>query len=1203
MNLKKIELFGFKSFADKTEIEFKSNITGIVGPNGCGKSNVADAVRWVLGEQSPSVLRCKKMPEIIFGGTTNRKSMSYCEVSLFLDNEDRRYPVDYDEVVVTRKLYRSGDSEYYINRNICRWRDIIDLFRDSGIGREGYSIIGQGKIEEILAAKPEARRQIFEEAAGISRHKARKLETERKLERTRDNLNRINDILSEVSGNLGPLEQEAKDAAKARDLKTKLKQLEVRYFLHQCENTSFERDRAKENLQKSIGEYEAKDADLKAVTADYNTAMMDLNNSSVYGNRLRDNVTRLLVDAEKAAGESRLFAERLNNLRRDAQNIATETIQLESRLSSRQLEKEEKIALYNEKTLTLAEKRRTFELLQKNQTELSDAVARQEKEIERTNLLMLDSMDKLSKIDSDKARLEIKRDVLVENIRTAKEALKEARQNLASAEKERDGYRAELDAVNKERSERQKEKALADKNLADCENDLRAAQKDKNEAENYISALDAKIRMVEEFINDYTGYQESVRRLMNEAQNNASVRNKILGTVGDVITVPQDLQVAVESALGAQIQNIITPNENDAGALIDLLRQKGYGRATFLPLTTVRANPLSREYQRALDEDGVIGIASELIRYDNKYANVISSLLGKTLIVESRDIAFSVAKKYNFGFRIVDINGDIVSQSGSVSGGSNANRSNRILSRESELEDLKKKQASTKKKIDMLAAGIREYEEEQRELQRAAGVIDARVHKLEVDIGTLENKLYNADSVVEEYREDVRKLEASITEDTARSEELIKLIRESEKSKDDTAAQKTGASDFVNEAKDKLFTDKQNLAALNKRVTDAYVEVSNLQNEIETINKDLAAIKAESTMINQSLLDLKARRATNEKQLKDMEAQAQETSAGSEENNEEITKLRKEIDELEQYKIELQEKITRLDNKRTELNRICSEINEKRIREEANLERIDIDMSNLSIRIKEDYDLDYDTAKQYIADNPFEGEFDPAKAQQESLSLRRKIERLGPVNELAEQKFVQEKSRFDDLSQQYDDLVKGEAELKKIIEDLTVEMTEKFTKSFAQINLNFQEVFKELFGGGTARLELEKEEGVSVLDAGIEIMAEPPGKKLTRISLLSGGERALTAIAILFAIIKLNPMPFSILDEIEAALDEANASLFAQYLRKFSKSTQFIVVTHRKPTMELADMLYGVTMQEKGISKLVSAKLEDAITNIDSKVG
>jgi len=1198
MNLKKIELFGFKSFADKTEIEFKSNITGIVGPNGCGKSNVADAVRWVLGEQSPSVLRCKKMPEIIFGGTTNRKSMSYCEVSLFLNNEDRRYPVDYDEVVITRKLYRSGDSEYYINRNICRWRDIIDLFRDSGIGREGYSIIGQGKIEEILSAKPEARRQIFEEAAGISRHKARKLETERKLERTRDNLTRINDILSEVSGNLGPLEQEAKDASKARDLKTKLKQLEVRFFLHQCENTSSERERAKDNLLKVAREYETRDAELKALNTEYNAAMTDLNNSSVYGNRLRDNVTQLLVNAEKAAGETRLFAERLNNLRRDAQSISTETIQLEGRLSDRQREKEEKIASYNEKTLILSEKRRTFELLQRNQNELSESVARQEKEIERTNLFMIDSMDKLSKIDSDKARLEIKRDVLVENIRTAKETLKDTKQNFAAAVKERDGYRSELDAANHERNERKKEKTLADNNLSECLNDLRIAQKDKNESEQYLAALDAKIRMVEEYINDYTGYQESVRRLMNEAQNSSAVRAKILGTVGEVITVPQDLQVAVESALGAAIQNIITPDEHGAGALIDLLRQKGYGRATFLPLTTVRPNPLAREHQRALDEDGVIGVASDLIRYDNKYSNVVSSLLGKTLIVENRDVAFSVAKKYNYGFRIVDINGDIVNQSGSVSGGSNANRSNRILSRESELEDLKKKQGSTKKKIDMLGAGIREYEQEKGELEKAAGIIDARVHKLEVDIGTLENKLYNSDSVVEEYREDVRKLETGITDDTARSEEFFKLIKESEKNKDDTSAEKTGASDFVNEAKDRLFGDKQNLNALNKRVTDAYVEVGSLVNEIETLNKDLASIKAESNMIHQSLLDLKARRMTNEKQLKDMESQAEQSSAGGEESSEEIIKLRKEIEELEEYKTGLQDKLAQMDNQRTELNKVCSDVNEKRIREEANLERIDIDLSNLSIRIKEDYDLDYDTAKLYIAENPAEGEFDPAKAPQESLALRRKIERIGPVNELAEQKFQTEKSRFDDLSRQYEDLVNGEAELKKIIAELTAEMIEKFTKSFTQINLNFQEVFKELFGGGAARLELEKEEGVSVLDAGIEIMAEPPGKKLTRISLLSGGERALTAIAILFAIIKLNPMPFSILDEIEAALDEANASLFAQYLHKFSKSTQFIVVTHRKPTMELADMLYGVTMQEKGISKLVSAKLEDAIREI-----
>ncbi|MDD3947077.1 MAG: chromosome segregation protein SMC, partial [Clostridia bacterium] len=992
----------------------------------------------------------------------------------------------------------------------------------------------------------------------------------------------------------------AKDAAKARDLKRKLKQLEVRYFLHQCENTSSEREKVHQCLEKISRDYAAKEEELKSATAEYNAAMMDSVNSDLYGNRLRDQITELLVNAEKAAGETRLFAERLANLRKEAQNISSETIQLEGRQNDRQREKEEKIASYNEKTLILSEKKRTYEMLQNNLSELSSSVSQQEKEIEKTNSMMMDSMDKLSEIDKNKAKLEIERDILNDSIKIAKEDLKEKKAHLAEAIKERDGHMSSLQQLLQEKDTKQKDKALADQNLAECLADLRAAQKDLGASEQYYAALDAKIKMVEEFINDYTGYQESVRRLMNEANINPSVKRRILGTVGDVITVPHDLQLAIETALGAGIQNIITPDEHAAGELIDLLRQKGFGRATFLPLTTVRPNPFPREHERALEEDGVIGIASELIRNDPKYDKVISSLLGKTLVVEDRDTAFKVSKKYRYGFRIVDINGDIVSQSGSVSGGSHSGRTNRILSRESELEELKKKLVSTNKKIEMLKASINDYQQESTELDKAAGVIGARVHKLDVDIGSLEGKVSSADTDVKAYQTTIAKLESTLTNNHARIEELVNLIKASEKNKDDMSAEKTMATDFVNEAKDKLFTSKQNLAALNKKVTDAYVEVSNLQNEIEVINKDLSAIKAENNLIHQSLLDLKARKATNDKELSDMQTRAEKVS-GSEDNNEEITKLRKELQELNEHKKRMQDKIAELDEIRTALNKQCSDINERRIREEASLERIDIDIANLSTRISEDYDLNYESAKQFAKDNPIEGEFDPVKAPQESTSLRRKIERMGPVNELAEEKFVSEKNRYEDLKKQYDDLVRAESDLVKIIAELTSEMIEKFSKSFDRINQNFQEVFKELFGGGTARLELEKGENLSVLDAGIEIMAEPPGKKLTRISLLSGGERALTAIAILFAIIKLNPMPFSILDEIEAALDEANASLFAQYLRKFSKSTQFIVVTHRKPTMELADMLYGVTMQEKGISKLVSAKLDDAIKTAESK--
>jgi len=1145
-----------------------------------------------LGEQAPSVLRCKKMPEIIFGGTANRKSLSYCEVSLTLDNTKKFYSVDYEEVVVTRKLYRSGESEYFINRNAVRLKDVLDLFRDSGVGIEGYSIIGQGQIEEIMSQKPEARREIFEEAAGITKHKAKKKESERKLEHTRDNLLRINDILTEVSEKLGPLEKEAADAAKARELKQNLKNLDVAYFLHQCENSAADREKISARLDAVLKEYAAAEENLKKLSSDYNIAMMEIANGDIYMNRLRENITELMVSSERIAGDARMYVERLNNLRKEASEISAEIAASEARLRDKEREKEDKISSYNEGAARLAEKKKTYEEIQGEFKTLSDSVEKQEKAIEKTSALLMDSMGRLSEIDQNKVKFEIERDILRDSSAASKSDYKEKKAALDALKREREKLSSEASAVAGELEKRSNERALANKNYADSLAELREAELKKNELELRKNELATKIKLTEEYIKDYAGYQEVVRRLMLEAQGNPKVASMIKGTVGEILTVPKDLQYAVEVALGFAIQNIIVETEYDASELIDILKEKGYGRATFLPISAVRSNSLSRDYDAALNEDGVIGVASDLIKYDKKFAGIVSNLLGRTVIVEDKEIGIRIAKKYRYGFRVVTLDGVQFSQTGAITGGSQPAKSSRILSRETELEEFGKRLKNTIKEIDTAAQLIAELKTESGEMENAAKVIDARVRKLELDLSNLNTRLSAADGEVGKAQAGIDKYLEAEKNAEARLNELSSLIKNAEKNKESLTSEKTSAEDFIAEAKDKFFNGKQALDTVRRQVTDALVAVNSVQNELDSLNRDLGMNKAETAHINSALLDLKARRATNEKEASAAEDRLKNAVVSPSEQKK-LEEMKREVSDVEELKKKTQLKVADLDAKKAAASSSLAEISERKVREMGALERIDLDIENLSVRIRQDYDMDYSAAKAY-GETAEKIAFNPSKAVQETNSLRRKIEKLGPVNELAEQQFGEAKERYETLKKQYGDLTAAERDLVKIINDITTEMVQKFSESFKKINDNFQEVYRELFGGGSARLELEREEGVSVLDAGIEIMAEPPGKKLTRISLLSGGERALTAIAILFAIIKLKPMPFSILDEIEAALDEANAGLFAQYLRKFSTYTQFIVVTHRKPTMALADMLYGVTMQEKGVSKLVSVRLEEA---------
>lgn len=1201
MNLKKIELHGFKSFADKTEIPFESNVTGIVGPNGCGKSNVIDAVRWVLGEQAPKTLRVTKMPDLIFNGTTNRLSLSYCEVSLYLDNEDRRYNVDFDEVVITRKLVRGGEGEYFINRERCRHKDIIDLFRDTGIGREGYSIIGQGKIDEILSNSPEGRRKIFEEAAGISRQKARKVETERKLERARLDMSRINDILQEVGSSLGPLEKEATDACKVKALRQKLKYLEVAYFLNQCDNSADTRERIRNKLKKINEDLNEQTSELDRLNRDYSVTMLGIENGTKYSNMVRDQITELMVAAEKALGEGRALGKDIEYAKQDNEAIAEARKVNKIKLDEKARAIEEKYNLSVEKSNELKLKELESEEINKEYTKISYSVEQQEKAIEASNEMFVDRLSKSAEIDKNVAELELERKLLLDGLSSSKDEYEDKKQLSADVEKIKDGFIQEKSLFEKEKNEKLEELNLANINKTNADNELKEMQQKKVALQSRIQNLEFIKGVVEENINSYNDYDGSIQNLMAHAKNHPDVQSKIVATVAEIITVPKDLQVAVEIALGKSIQNIITKNEYDASDLMKTLRSNNLGRATFLPMTTIKYNDLSKEQERALDENGVVGVASELVRYDSKYNNIISNLLGRTVIVEDQETALRISKKYGYSFRSITLEGDVYSPSGALTGGAISKGSAKILSRENEKEDVIKKIRQAKKDLELISADIADRERECRELANAVSVISSRISKLDIEITRIAGDVSKCDKEIEFYQSEMKKLFSGNEGSLSRLNEIEALLKTAGQSKESIVSDKTSTDDYITELKNKCYEDKQTRELLNKQVTSVMMEVTSIKNEIDLLSKDIASLKAECKILEQEIIDFDVREKFNNGRLERLNRELEKIVSNSKEQAE-INELKEKLVELDAEKDRMNELVKELDQKRIEQNDVVNKTKEKLIREEANLEMVDTQIATLSQRMEENYGYDLDKAKEYfltVDPQSLEIEFVPEKANAEINTIRRKIERFGPINELAEEKFREESERFEDLNKQFGDVQKAEQDLIQIINELTAEMVEKFTASFNVINENFNEVFKELFGGGRAKMELEK--GVNVLEAGIEIMAEPPGKKLSNLAPLSGGERALTAIAILFAIIKLNPMPFSILDEIEAALDETNARLFAQYLNKFSKHTQFIVVTHRKPTMQLCNTLFGVTMQEKGVSKTVRVKLEEAEKHAEIK--
>ena len=1196
MKFKKIEIYGFKSFADKTEVRFESGVTGIVGPNGCGKSNVADAIRWVMGEQSAKALRGGNMQDVIFNGTDTRKRQSFCEVSLFFDNSERIFPLDYDEVVFTRKLYRSGESEYQINKNQCRMKDIVDALRDSGLGKESYSIIGQGKIDSLLSAKPEERRSVFEEAAGISRFKSRKIEAERKLERTNENLTRLNDIILELERQLGPLKEQSEKAKKFLDLRDKLKLLELNIYVAQYESASTNKDAIREKLKGICEELETKQKELEHVLEDYNFSRESINNLDYNIEQLRDELLKITVELEKQSGESNLVREKLANAKEQAEKLNTQISQDEVLQQSAGEKIEERKTEKAKLETVIGELDRQLGNLNDEYLEVVDRITAGEKTAEESGDEIYSALDKLGDVKSS-----------ISSLNAQKNSLVDRKQEITNRQ-----------------NEIEKEKINLENNLADKQNELEKAKLDLEKSKSMQSELNEELRQSSQTLSDYytkqqelnaefhtktsrarimqemaeenEGYILSVKRLLEQAKTNSSLGGMIVGVVAKLMKVPERLETAIEMALGSAVQNIVTHNEDEAKYIVNFLKQNRFGRATFLPISSVKERFIATEFMPKLKSQGVLGIASELITFEKSLLPVFKSLLGSTVIVDTIDNAVNLAKQTRYSFKIVTLDGDVINPQGSITGGSKKEAAVNLLGRERELEDTKKSVLLIKNELDKIAQKIENEKQNKNNINEKLIELASKIHEQEVMLVKISDDIENIENEQDDLQVELRNLGYQFENIIDQIEIINATLKETSSKEQEIVDQKTVASESKRLMASKFDQLKKRREALYENLTELKVTKASKEAELIKAIEDIERLETDVATSNYRYRENKLELQKNLSAIAEYEniLSSFVESASQTEAKARLDEIKNELQQMDMKKATLQAAMNNADSKKMELSADIQKASDKKIKEEMNLQKVDTDIEAMQERVWEEYSMTYaDAVLNKVED------FNLTEGLAESGKIKKEINALGYVHVGAIEEIKAVSERYDDLCVQRDDLTKTQDDLIKIIKELTGQMEARFKDQFEKINLNFQKTFKELFGGGRAELILHDD--VSCLEAGIDIVAEPPGKKLQSISLLSGGERAFTAVAILFAILKLRPMPFCVLDEIEAALDDANVERFAKYLKRFSQDTQFIVITHRKPTMELADCLYGVTMEEKGVSKMVSVKLSDA-TKLSSEV-
>ena len=1180
MYLKRIEMQGFKSFADKTVLEFKPGITTVIGPNGSGKSNISDAIRWVLGEQSMKSLRGAKSEDIIFAGTQARKSLGFAEVSIVIDNNDNKLPIEYSEVTVTRKIYRSGETGYFINKVPCRLKDILELFMDTGIGKDGYSIIGQGKIDEILSNKSEDRRHIFEEAAGIVKYRTRKQESEKKLEQTKLNLLRINDILAEIEANIEPLKLQSDKAKQFLDLREELKSIEVGLFIYNINTYKEKLEQLVKDEDIITSQKEAEDSKMEALQASKEELRQVVDDITAQIENMQNIGFESSNKIEKINSEIGISNERIQNNSANKQRLEAEILEVKNRIE--ELKEEQKQKLEKKTNLTSNKEKFEKELAEKETelAELSKKLSAKELEIEGKKQIVQDNIDKKYELAAEINT----QDVNYENLEKRKKQLKNEIDSVIS---ELDSTRYGKNEISKGFYDIESKRNIAVENL---EKSVQAKEQNMQKLKQYeeeISKLTYTQRMKQarhqfliETEKEKEGYNKTVKSLLVACDKDSNLNKGIHGVLANLISVEKEYETAIEMCLGQSLQNIVTSTEQDAKKMIEYLRTNSLGRASFLPIASVQGKKLDKLTKM----DGVIGIASDLVKCKKEYEQIILSLLGRTVVVEDMDTAIALAKKDKYSFRIVTLKGDIISSSGSISGGSVQTKTVNILGRSREIEDLEKELKKLEKQIADKTAEKEEYassigdsieetaklEKELQEIEIVYATEKQKMVAVEENITRLENRLAKLKEEVtqtEKQKEENRLLkdqkEAEIQALTQQIEELNKVIEEFALNNKDNQKYIDDLNFDITNLKISVTSFDESESLIEEMVERISQDIKNNEQSIENKNQNILAITEENTKLEQTIT---------------------EYNNQIEQIKQEVTNSGTKVEELKQERIAKNEKLVNTENEIQSQFSTLESLKEQIIKLDVKKTKLEQDLQQVVESLWNEYELTPNSTEEYQKPN------NVATAQKQVNSLRNKIKDLGSINIDSIEEYKKTKERYDFMSEQRLDLENTASKLRKIIGDMTTTMQNQFKEKFELINKNFNEVFTELFNGGKAELILENEE--NILECGIDIRVQPPGKKLQNMMLLSGGEKAFTAIALLFAILKINPAPFCILDEIEAALDDVNVYRFAEYLKKFCKQTQFLVITHRKGTMEAGDSVYGVTMEENGISKLLSIKLK-----------
>ena len=1180
MYLKKLELQGFKSFADKTVLDFMPGVTTVIGPNGSGKSNISDSIRWVLGEQSMKSLRGSKTEDVIFAGTQNRKSLGFAEASIVIDNSDGKLPIEFNEVTVTRRIYRNGESGYYINKTPCRLKDILELFMDTGIGKDGYSIIGQGKIDEILSNKSEERRHVFEEAAGIVKHRTRKAESEKKLEQTKLNLLRINDIISEIEVNLDPLKIQSEKAKRFLDLREELKSIEVGLFIHNIE------------MYKSKIEEVLKDEDI------FNTQIVReeerLSNIQLQKEELRksidditnqiESIQNLSLESEKRKeqliSEININKERINNNNSNFERFKTETDESEERIKELEEEKNQKQG--KKENLFLNKEKFSKELEEKEAelTKLTDKLSSKEIEIEKKKQIVEKNTDEKYEIsnvistlianmeNSEKRENNIKSEITsyiseLDRSRIHKEEISRAFYEIDSR---RNKIKTQLEEIEEKRNE--------------AENKLKDFQTKINNLDSDKRIKDSKLKFLEETEREKEGYTKSIKAILKECERNVSLNKGNHGVLANLISAPKEYEVAIEMSLGQALQNIVTDTEEDAKKLVEYLRKNKLGRASFLPISSVKG----KKIDSFTEDKGVIGVASDLIKFDKKYEQIILNLLGRTVIVDNMDTAVSLSKKDKYSFKIVTLEGDIVNPSGMITGGSIIQKTVNILGRSREIEDLKNELKDLDSKINKLKKEKEEYEEEIEDTLSVVSSLEKELQEIEIVYATEKQKVVSEEEAIKKVEERIAKLkeeQSSLKEQkdisNKEQEELNNKIKQLEE-------ENTKLSDEINEYVALNKDEQKYIDDLKFDITNLKISVSSFDESAESIDEILDRINVDIENTKLIINNKKEQRENILKENAELEEKIKEIELNIEKLKTDTSNSGKKIEELKKDRQTKSEKLNEIEENILDQMKKIEDLKNQVIKSDMKKEKLESERDQIINKMWEEYELTPGSATEYKKPT------NVVEVEKQVNDLRSQIKDLGSINIDSIEEYKKLKERYDFMSEQRLDLENTMSKLREVIVELTEVMKSQFKEKFKIINENFSEVFKELFGGGKAELRLTDEN--DILESGIEIEVQPPGKKLQSMSLLSGGERAFTAIALLFAILKINPAPFCVLDEIEAALDDVNVYRFADYLKKFSSDTQFLVITHRKGTMEVADTVYGITMEENGISKLLSIDLK-----------